>query len=257
MKVENEVYVESVKVPDNISIGEEFTVTTTIESNVQTKESLLYFLEGKKSRREIEIQKGTNTFVFKDVQTTGGFKNYRVLIEADEDTNGINNEYSCFTNVIAPPNILVIQGKENSALGVIETLKNTSCNYNIVSPNSAPRNLNELLEYKTIVLCDVHKDDLNSGFMDNIESYVKDYGGGVVTFGGENSYALGGYKNTSLEKILPVNMDKKGKNEVPPISISLIIDKSGSMSSGNGEVSKLTLAKEAAMNALDSLRESE
>lgn len=254
----NEVYVESVKVPDNISIGEEFTVTTTIESNVQTKGKLTLFSgRDKKAEEEVEIQKGTNTFVFKDVQTTGGFKNYRVLIEADEDTNGINNEYSCFTNVIAPPNILVIQGKENSALGVIETLKNTSCNYNIVSPNSAPRNLNELLEYKTIVLCDVHKDDLNSGFMDNIESYVKDYGGGVVTFGGENSYALGGYKNTSLEKILPINMDKKGKNEVPPISISLIIDKSGSMSSGNGEVSKLTLAKEAAMNALDSLRESD
>lgn len=253
-----EVYVESVKVPDNISIGEEFTVTTTIESNVQTKGKLTLFSgRDKKAEEEVEIQKGTNTFVFKDVQTTGGFKNYRVLIETDEDTNGINNEYSCFTNVIAPPNILVIQGKENSALGVIETLKNTSCNYNIVSPNSAPRNLNELLEYKTIVLCDVHKDDLNSGFMDNIESYVKDYGGGVVTFGGENSYALGGYKNTSLEKILPVNMDKKGKNEVPPISISLIIDKSGSMSSGNGEVSKLTLAKEAAMNALDSLRESD
>lgn len=254
----NEVYVENVKVPDNISIGEEFTVTTTIESNVQTKAKLTLFSgRDKKAEEEVELQKGSNKFVFKDVQTTGGFKEYRVLVEAYEDTNGINNEYSCFTNVIAPPNILVIQGKENSALGVIETLKNTSCNLNIVSPNSAPRELNEMLEYKTIVLCDVHKDDLNSGFIDNIESYVKDYGGGVVTFGGENSYALGGYRNTPLEKILPVNMDKKGKNEVPPISISLIIDKSGSMSSGNGEVSKLTLAKEAAMNALESLRESD
>lgn len=254
----NEVYVENVKVPDNISIGEEFTVTTTIESNVQTKAKLTLFSgRDKKAEQQVELQKGTNTFVFKDVQTTGGFKNYRVLIEADEDTKGINNEYSCFTNVIAPPNILVIQGTENSASGVIETLKNTSCNYKLVSSSGAPRELNEFLEYKTIVLCNVHKDDLNSGFMNNIESYVKDYGGGVVTFGGENSYALGGYRNTALEKILPVNMDKKGKNEVPPISISLIIDKSGSMSGGNGAVSKLTLAKEAAMNALESLRESD
>ena len=36
--------------------------------------------------------------------------------------------------------------------------------------------------------------------MDNIEAYVKDYGGGLITFGGEDSYALGGYKDTSLEK---------------------------------------------------------
>ena len=50
-------------------------------------------------------------------------------------------------------------------------------------------------------------------------------------------------------------MDKKGKNEVPSISINLIIDKSGSMSAEGGGVSKLTLAKEAAMKAIDNLRE--
>ena len=72
-----------------------------------------------------------------------------------------------------------------------------------------------MLQYKTIVLCDVHIDDLGIGFVDNIENYVKEYGGGLVTFGGENSYALGGYKDTNLEKVLPVNMDKKGKNEIP------------------------------------------
>ena len=112
-----------------------------------------------------------------------------------------------------------------------------------------------MLEYKSVVLNNVYKDDLTNGFMENIESYVKDYGGGVVTFGGEDSYALGGYKDTALETILPVNMDKKGKNEVPSISINLIIDKSGSMSSEGGGVSKLTLAKEAAMKAIDNLRE--
>lgn len=252
----DEVYIEDVKVPDNISIGEEFAVNISIQCNVQTKAKLTLFSgRDKKGEQEVELQKGSNNFVFKDVQTSGGFKSYRVLIEAESDTNKINNEYSCFTNVISKPNILVIEGSSRSAAGVIETLDISSCDYKTISPTSAPRTLNELLEYKTIVMCDVHKDDLNEGFMNSIESYVKDYGGGVVTFGGENSYALGGYRDTALEKILPVNMDKKGKNEVPSISISLIIDKSGSMSSGNGEVSKLTLAKEAAMNALESLKE--
>ena len=136
-----------------------------------------------------------------------------------------------------------------------EILKNGGANIKTISPNSSPSTLNELLEYKAIVLNNVYKDDLTNGFMDNIESYVKDYGGGVVTFGGEDSYALGGYKDTALETILPVNMDKKGKNEVPSISINLIIDKSGSMSTEGGGVSKLTLAKEAAMKAIDNLRE--
>jgi len=258
-KVENalgdEAYVEEVKVPDNISIGEEFSVITKIQSNVQTKAKLTLFSgRDKKGEQEVELQKGTNTFVFKDVQTTGGFKSYRVLIEPGKDSNKKNNEYSCFTNVISKPNILVIEGKSGSGAGVIETLKSANSEYNVILPGGAPTTLNEMLEYKTIVLADVHVDDLNKGFMENVESYVKDYGGGIVTFGGENSYALGGYKDTALEKVLPVNMDKKGKNEVPQISISLVIDKSGSMSGGDGNVSKLTLAKEAAMKSLDNLR---
>lgn len=258
-KVENasgdEAYVEDVKVPDNISIGEEFSVITKIQSNVQTKSKLTLFSgREKKGEQEVELQKGTNTFVFKDVQTTGGFKSYRVLIEPEKDSNKRNNEYSCFTNVISKPNILVVEGKAGSGAGVVETLKSANSEYNVILPAGAPTTLNEMLEYKTIVLADVHVDDLNKGFMENIESYVKDYGGGIVTFGGENSYALGGYKDTALEKVLPVNMDKKGKNEVPQISISLVIDKSGSMSGGDGNVSKLTLAKEASIKSLDNLR---
>lgn len=251
----DEVYVDNVSVPDNISIGEEFSVITKIQSNIQTKVKLTLFSgRDKKGEQEVEVQKGENTFVFKDVQTSGGFKSYRVLIEPEKDNNSSNNEYSCFTNVISKPNILVIEGNKNSALGVVEALKAANSEFKVISGESAPKTLNEMLEYKTIVLCDVHADDLGTGFLDNIENYVKEYGGGLVTFGGENSYALGGYKDTNLEKVLPVNMDKKGKNEIPKISISLVIDKSGSMSSGDGSVSKLTLAKEAAMKSLDNLR---
>ena len=251
----DEVYVDNVSVPDNISIGEEFSVITKIQSNIQTKVKLTLFSgREKKGEQEVEVQKGENTFVFKDVQTSGGFKSYRVLIEPEKDNNRSNNEYSCFTNVISKPNVLVIEGNKNSALGVVEALKAANSEFTVISGEAAPKTLNEMLEYKTIVLCDVHADDLGTGFLDNIENYVREYGGGLVTFGGENSYALGGYKDTNLEKVLPVNMDKKGKNEIPKISISLVIDKSGSMSSGDGSVSKLTLAKEAAMKSLDNLR---
>lgn len=251
----DEVYIDNVSVPDNISIGEEFSVITKIQSNIQTKVKLTLFSgRDKKGEQEVEVQKGENTFVFKDVQTSGGFKSYRVLIEPEKDNNSRNNEYSCFTNVISKPNILVIEGTKNSALGVVEALKAANSEFTVISGEATPKTLNEMLQYKTIVLCDVHIDDLGIGFVDSIENYVKEYGGGLVTFGGENSYALGGYKDTNLEKVLPVNMYKKGKNEIPKISISLVIDKSGSMSSGDGSVSKLTLAKEAAMKSLDNLR---
>ncbi|MGL5380049.1 VWA domain-containing protein [Clostridium sp.] len=253
----NEVYVDKVKVPDNIAVGEEFSVQIDLESNYQTKAKLILFSgRDKVGEQEVQIQKGKNSFVFKDKQQIGGFKGYRVLVEAEGDTSKVNNEFSAFTNVVDKPTILLINGKMGDSGELEKILSEAGANIKRITPNSAPINLNEFLEYKTIILNNVHKDDLNNGFMNNVESYVKDYGGGLVTFGGEDAYALGGYKDTSLERVLPVDMEKKGKNEVPGISLNLIIDKSGSMSGGdNGSVSKLTLAKEAAIKALENLRE--
>ncbi len=252
----DEIYIDNITIPDNISIGEEFSVKIDVEANYNTSAKLTLFSGREKvGEQTVEVKKGSNSFVFRDVQNSGGFKNYRVTIEAEGDTNKINNEYSAYTNVVDKPNILIINGVKGDSKALEEILKNGGANIKTISPNSSPSTLNELLEYKAVVLNNVYKDDLTNGFMDNIESYVKDYGGGVVTFGGEDSYALGGYKDTALETILPVNMDKKGKNEVPSISINLIIDKSGSMGLEGGGVSKLTLAKEAAMKAVDNLRE--
>ena len=252
----DEIYVDNVTIPDNIAIGEEFSVQIDLQSNYSTSAKLTLFSGREKvGEQVVEVKKGSNSFIFRDVQNSGGFKSYRVTVEAQGDTNKINNEYSAYTNVVDKPNILIINGVKGDATALEEILKNGGANIKTISPNSSPSTLNELLEYKAIVLNNVYKDDLTNGFMDNIESYVKDYGGGVVTFGGEDSYALGGYKDTALETILPVNMDKKGKNEVPSISINLIIDKSGSMTAEGGGVSKLTLAKEAAMKAIDNLRE--
>ena len=71
----NEVYVDSVKVPDNISVGEEFSVSIDIKSNYATKAKLSLFSgRTKVGEQEVQIQKGKNSFVFKDKQDSGGFK---------------------------------------------------------------------------------------------------------------------------------------------------------------------------------------
>lgn len=252
----NEVYVDNISVPDNISVGEEFSVSIDIKSNYLTDAKLTLFSgRNKVGEQNVKIQKGTNSFVFKDQQHSGGFKSYRVLIEAADDQIKVNNEGITFTNVTDKPYILLINGINGDSQAIEEILTRSGANVKKIGPASAPSTLNEFLEYKTVILNNVHIDDLAKGFVDNLETYVKDYGGGVVSFGGEDAYALGGYKDTNLEKVLPVYMDKRGKNEVPSISINLIIDKSGSMSAEGGGVSKLTLAKEAAIKALENLRE--
>jgi len=252
-----DVYIEDIDILDKVAIGEEFSVTVNIKSNIKTKSKIsIYSGREKKSEKEIDIEKGENTFLFKDIQHKGGFKPYKVVIEPENDGISYNNEYTTYTNIVSKPEIMVIQGKTGEAKGLEENLKAIGSSYTMINPSAAPRSINELIEYKGIFLCNTHIDDLPKGFLDNVDSYVKDYGGAIITTGGDNSYALGGYKDSVFEDILPVSSDKKGKNEIPEISLTLVLDRSSSMlSSDQGSFSKISLAKEAAIRSLDNLRE--
>jgi uncharacterized membrane protein len=164
-------------------------------------------------------------------------------------------EASTFINVLDKPRILVLEDTQGEADEIVRLLKASGIDYDKSEAYYAPSTLEELSKYKSIILCNVSSEKLSEGFMKSVESYVKDLGGGLIATGGENSFALGGYYKTPLEKVLPVNMELKGKKEIPDMAILLIIDKSGSMTEGSGGITKLDIAKEAAVRSLDSLRE--
>ncbi len=253
-----EVFVENLQVPDKINIGDTFKVEVTIQSNVKTGALLsLYAGNALKSQREVELETGSNRFVFKDVQEADGLKTYRVIIEPAKDTKSINNEYTAFTRAEAPSKVLLIEGKEGTSAAMEEILAAANINYQLAVPGAAPRTIMEMNQYKSVVLLNVHADDLPEGFMSNIEAYVRDYAGGLVAIGGDNSFALGNYRGSVLEKVLPVYMDLQGEKEVPKMAVALVIDRSGSMAGGNEFYNQLELAKESAVAALDTLRETD
>src|SRR5207244_10729815 len=93
--------------------------------------------------------------------------------------------------------------------------------------------------------------------MKTIQNYVQNLGGGLLVIGGENSYSLGDYAKTPLSEVLPVTMNIPGKRDRGSVSLMLIIDKSGSMDMRDDGVTKMSMAREAAQLALDSLDEND
>ena len=254
-EVGKEAAVESITVPKSLRVGEEFSIVVVVESTVQTNAKLT-IISGKDTASEerVQLQKGSNRFVFRDQVHTGGFKSYKVLMEPDIDTERRNNEASAFTNVLDEPRVLVVEDSPGEADEIAKMLDATGMNYTKVNAQSVPGSLEALSVYKSIITCNVSAENLSDSFLNSLESYVRDMGGGFIATGGENSFALGGYFKTPLEKVLPVHMDLRGKKEIPDMSIVLVIDKSGSMTEGRGGITKLDLAKEAAARTLDSLR---
>ena len=251
----DEALVEKIDIPERLMLDEEFNLVVTINSTCLQQAKLTLISDRTKlSEQTVQLQKGTNKFVFRDKATNGGFKSYNVLIEPEKDEELKNNEAASFTNIVAKPKILVIEDIKGESDELVKMLRASSVDYNVVDAKAAPSNIQTMNAYKSIITCNVLADNLNEGFKNSLESYVKDFGGGFIATGGDNSFALGGYSKTPLEKVLPVYMDMRGKKETPKMALMLIIDKSGSMTEGVAGISKVDMAKEGAIRSLDSLR---
>lgn len=254
-----EVYVSNLELPQQVHIGDTFNVKVTIQSNVST-EAVVSLYSGRtlKGQSTVNLTAGQNQFVFQDTGESNGTQDYHVMVEPVNDTMSMNNEYCAFTQVEAEPKILLVEGTPEEGRELAAILDACGVRYDRITPTGVPEEMSSLVQYKAVVMVNVHARDLRQGFMDNLESYVRDYAGGLICTGGANSYAMGGYQETALETVLPVNMFLEGEREVPTMAIAMVIDHSGSMSDtadGGSGANCLDLAKEAAIEGVKNLRD--
>ena len=257
----HDAYIENVELPAYLHPGDEYFVTVLVESNYDTDaELVLYNGSSRTLSAPVHLNVGSNRFVFR--QQAGAdslMENLRVQIQAPGDTCAENDSYSAYSVLEALPKTLVISGMGEDVFSFTSLLGAAGCDVSVVSALNAPDNINAMLDYKCIILADAYIDDLPAGFLANLETYVKDYGCGFVCCGGEDSFALGGYRDTVLETVLPVDMELRGVDEIPTMAMVMVIDHSGSMLGGpNGSgTSNLDIAIRAATVAVDNLRDTD
>ena len=250
-----EVQIDEIDIPKRLYENQSFDVAVNISSNVKTDGTVTLYSENKVvGERTVDIEKGINRFIFKDTAQNGGFKTYKAIITSKNDTITQNNEYSTFGQVEGSANVLLIDGKENGARELEKILKAANIKVDSLKDKEAPKSISTISKYKSVIMSDVSLENVNTEFVNSLNKYVKDYGGGLVVTGGENSFALGGYYGTPLEEMLPVDMEMKVKGEIPSLGLVLVIDKSGSMEDGQGGSAKMEVAKDAAIKAVGSLK---
>lgn len=255
---QSEVYIDGLKTPSIIHVGDHYNVSVSVTSNVET-DAVLTLYSGRitKGQQSVHVTKGNNQFVFEDVGEDGTIAQYKAVIEPSEDTIAKNNTYVSYAQIDAPPRVLLVEGSDGEASEFEKVLTAANVNYETVNPKGVPISVSQLNQYKAVITLDVYYDDLRAGFDNSLESFVKDFGGGYIAIGGENAYALGGYKNTPLEEILPVKMDLEGEKEIPKMAMTMVIDQSGSMTSpaqDNTSMTGLDLAKQAAIAGVEEIR---
>ena len=114
--------------------------------------------------------------------------------------------------------------------------------------NGLPETLGALEPFDAVGLSNVPATSLSTRQMETLRVYVRDLGGGLLVFGGDQAFGLGGYDKTPLGEILPLRGNFEKEKEKPSLALCLAIDRSGSMT---GE--KIEMAKEAAESAVELL----
>lgn len=245
-----DVLVRALEAPGMLRAGDSFGLVVTIESTAATSGTLSVYGDRRLiSEERVSLRPGVNRFHVGARVETPGFHNYRAVIRADGDSRSENNEAAAFVRVLGPPTVLVVEGRPGAGANLVAALASRGIEARVSAPAELPVSLSELRQYASIVLCNVAATDLGDRALAQLEVAVRDLGIGLVMTGGEDSFGPGGYFRTPIERALPVYMDLRGKGELPSLGLVLVIDKSGSMGEGAYGVTKVDLAKEAAIRA--------
>ena len=255
---DQEVQITSLDIPPKLYEGESYDIRVVIDSTINASATLrLYANRQLIGQQDVQIQKGQNRFVFKDKADAGGIKTYEADLQVDKDGVLQNNQMAAYVDIKGVPAVAIVEGQDGESRELMKILEAADIKTVLYMPQTLPSDLEELRKFQGLILCDVSFDDIGEQKMLAIDSFVKVLGRGMLVTGADNSYAFGGYMGTPLEKMLPVDTDLSRKADIPSLGLVLIVDKSSSMTDGQYGITKLELAKEAAIRSTEALRSSD
>lgn len=253
-----DIRLDSLYLSPQSRVGENTLIELTITSDIAAEGDLYLERDDQLlATRPVQLKPGENRLTLSVPTGEAGLHRYRVkLVPRDRaaDAFAANNETGGIQEVSGPPRVLILADDAGQAQRLAGALKASGrVAVEIKEPAAAPRGIAGWAQYQAVFLLDVPAYSLGEQVMSELETYVRDVGGGLVMTGGPDSFGPGGYAGTPLERALPVNMDIKGRGEMPSLGLMLVIDKSGSMAEMAGGAEKVALARDAAARSVSVL----
>ncbi len=188
----------------------------------------------------VKLNPGSQTFTYQTTPTEGVLTSYQATFTArapESDRYPSDNHALAWVSVRAKAKVLLINGHSGAGRHLEEILKRQGLDITVRTAETAPAPKG----YKVVIFNNAERERFPAGYLAAIERHVAE-GNGFIMLGADASFAPASYRQTPIEKILPVEPKEPPKPEEKNRALVLVIDKSGSMRDDN----RIVFAKEAA-----------
>ena len=261
----------SIDVPRLARVGDAITVKVNVISTQGGRATVVLRRDGEDvGTQTVELDAGSNVVTFTDQagDTPAAVLRYQAVVTSAGDAQPKNDAAFAAVPVDGPAQVLIVEGTAGEATTVSAAIEAGGIGTTVVGPAELP-SVQQLAAYAGIVLVDVPATSLTGEQIEALGVAVRDLGRGLVTIGGTRSYGVGGYRESPLSDLLPVDseiLDPKRRKTVAEV---LSIDTSGSMAAchcdsgamnsnvDQGGVNKTDISRAAAERTVEALTQSD
>ena len=170
---------------------------------------------------------------------TPGFKEIEVSLNVDEtlDSDPTNNTLRTVLPIQDPVRVLYLGERQVGAKNNLDRL--LGAGFEMDAPNSSDIDGDfDISPYDVVILDDVPTSSLNEDLLNNISQQVQENGMGLIHSGGEAAFGDGGYHDSPITDIFPVEIPGDQDKIDPSVGVAIILDTSGSMAGSRIELAK-------------------
>ncbi len=228
----NEVYFERMIAPSHAEPGEKVSLRMVIGTYRRVSGKITIYhndrlVEMSPERSRVELSPGSNTLIVKLDIDTPGVQTYKAFFQPDEDSMDaipLNNTASAFSFVAGSSRALLITADPQHDRPLFDALRSEKVDVEMKAASDlGDFNLLQMTSYATIILANIPAQTFTDQQQQDLATYVKDMGSGLIMLGGPESFGAGGWIGGPVEEIMPVSFEIKHKRVIPRGALVLIM----------------------------------
>ncbi len=248
----SDIRISNVSAPPLINEGEQASITTFVDSPSQQEALVTLYKDNTAiAQGQKLLEKGRNTIHFTDIPTSGGVHTYKIDVAVEGDSTPQNNQAEIGVLTKGRKKVLLLS-LTDSVLKPI--LQSAGLLVHSTHPGNVDLSPATLSQFQTVILHNVPATQFQEVELENLANAVEHTGLGLWMVGGAQSFGVGGYLHSSLESVIPVELEIRSERRKMGMALAIALDRSGSMGVSVGpNLTKMDLANQGTVAALSLL----